>query len=247
VSAPAETTAVHVPATVSRRPLVVVHGTRSKPSALLGAFTAPADALGMPILAPWFGRLSGYQRLGTPAEPLSAIDVLHDAVDKLGAELGGKVDSFDLLGFSGGAQFAHRYALVHPERVGRMVLGAAGWYTYLDDRPFPGGVGPSEVLGGFSIDIGAFLRIPTLILVGERDVQRNASLRTGRRLDARQGEHRLARAITWRAHLGSVAARLEMADNTQVAVMRATGHSLRRALERGGLVERSMAFITGAE
>ena len=128
-----------------------------------------------------------------------------------------------------------------------MVLGAAGWYTYLDDRPFPRGVGSSDVLGDSTIDIGAFLGIPTLILVGERDVERDASLRTTRRLDADQGEHRLARAITWRAHLERIATGLEIPDNTQVAVMQATGHSLRQALGRGGLVERSMEFILDAE
>ena len=35
----------------------------------------------------------------------------------------------NLFGFSGGAQFAHRYAMAHPGSVNALVLTAPGWFT----------------------------------------------------------------------------------------------------------------------
>jgi poly(3-hydroxybutyrate) depolymerase len=37
-----------------------------------------------------------------------------------------------LSGYSGGGQFVHRFMLVHPGRVARVAVGAAGWYTFPD-------------------------------------------------------------------------------------------------------------------
>ena len=50
----------------------------------------------------------------------------------------------DLVGFSGGAQFAHRFAMLYPGCVRRVVVAAAGWYTYIDpSRPFPLAAAPA--------------------------------------------------------------------------------------------------------
>ena len=55
---------------------------------------------------------------------------------------GAAAGPFYLFGFSGGAQFAHRYVLAHPDRVAAAGIGAAGWYTFPDSAtPYPYGLG----------------------------------------------------------------------------------------------------------
>lgn len=216
-------------------PIVAVHGARTAAADLLEVLRPVADGLGRPLLAPSFSGPAhrGFQRLAFPGRPLGAADALEVA-------LAGAVDRepFDLVGVSGGAQFAHRFALLFPDRVHRLVLVGAGWYTALDpDRAFPHGT------GGQPVDEAAFLEVPTLLLVGERDVQRGGLLRTSSRLDSEQGEHRLARAVWWREHVAARAARLGRPGRIRLELLPGTGHSLDAAVEHGGLRCRIQSFL----
>ncbi len=216
-------------------PIVAVHGVRTTAADLIQALRPVADGLGRPLLAPSFVRPAhrGFQRLAFQGRPLGAADALEVALARaLGCE------PFDLVGVSGGAQFAHRFALVFPDRVHRLVLVGAGWYTALDpDRPFPHGT------GGQPIDEPAFLAVPTLLLVGERDVQRGTLLRSSTRLDSEQGEHRLARAVWWREHVAARAARLDRPCQIRLELLPGTAHSLEAAVHRGGLQCRIHSFL----
>jgi pimeloyl-ACP methyl ester carboxylesterase len=103
-----------------------------------------------------------------------------------------------LFGFSGGGQFAHRYALFYPRRVARQVLGAPGWYTFPDpEHRYPLGLrtAPPE-WPKLTFNPGRFLRIPTLVLVGEHDNRRDRELNRTRQVDVHQGLDRMERAPT---------------------------------------------------
>jgi len=48
----------------------------------------------------------------------------------------------DLFGLYGGAQLAHRFAMIYPQRVGQLNLAAAGWYCLPDaSMAYPYGLG----------------------------------------------------------------------------------------------------------
>ena len=123
---------------------MLVHGRGRAAARQFRAFLPMAIARGVALIAPTFPaqRFSGYQYLAGTDGPLCARDALLGTLDDAWQHLGVGTDEVDLVGFSGGAQFAHRFAMSAPGRVRRAVVAAAGWYTYLDeDRPFPRGAG----------------------------------------------------------------------------------------------------------
>ena len=227
-------------------PLVLVHGAGRRAASMFRAFLPQAISLGVPLIAPLFpaDRFTGYQSLGGADGPLAALTAFLATLDDAAAQLQLPTDRIDVLGFSGGAQFAHRLAMVEPGRVRSAVVASAGWYTYLDDaRPFPCGVAPSARSGGRAVDAGEFLRIRIGVLVGDRDVERDARLRTGRGIDRRQGRDRLSRALHWTDHLEKVGSARGLPSRISFDLLSDTGHSFVEAAQRGGLVARSFDFL----
>ena len=103
-----------------------------------------------------------------------------------------------LFGYSGGGQFAHRYAMANPERVAGVVIGAAGWYTMPQNNcSFPHGVAPCRDLPNLRFDSASFLRVPMTVIVGDRDCDRDHGLNKSARVDRLQGRTRIERALTW--------------------------------------------------
>lgn len=216
--------------------LVLVHGMSSTSASILDRFLPIATERGIALLAPDFttGIFRGYQRLRGRAGPLAAAEALSQVAAGQAARLGLDPQRIDLAGFSGGAQFAHRYALVFPRRVRRLVTVAAGWYTECDEAlPFPEGLGGLEV----EIDQLSFLHLPKLVVVGADDSSRDANLRRSEALDRRQGRHRLERARFWFDHLQAQAAALGVESHARFELLPGTGHSLRDAIRRGGLAQ----------
>ena len=79
-------------------------------------------------------------------------------------------ERFMLGGFSGGAQFAHRFAYFHGERLTALSLAAPGRVTLLDDAfDWWSGVRDAERLFGRPINRGALHGLPVQLLVGEND------------------------------------------------------------------------------
>ncbi len=237
-----------VPKEWTAPPIVLIPGSSGNAPNYLSTFRPYAEYGGAPLLVPEFGGGShrGYQRLISDGRPLGAARVLDEALEALAKELGMPLPVFDLVGFSGGAQFAHRYALLYPQRVRRLVVGAAGWYTQLDsDRPFPHGTAPSTASDGMAVDVKGFLGVDVLITVGERDTTRGRQLRSDSRLDAEQGENRLSRALNWYQRLLALADHRGVRAGARFEVMPKTGHSFSSAMAVGGFGGRTMEFLQG--
>lgn len=227
-------------------PLVLIHGNRRNTGRMFRAFLPRAIALGMPLLVPTFplGTFPGYQRLSGAAGPMSALHALESTLSDADDVLGLNTGRVSLCGFSGGAQFAHRFALYSPGRVRRLVVASSGYYTYLDEsRPFPYGIRPSALSAAVHPDVEAFLRLPLHVLVGELDVERTGALATGSVLDRAQGENRLTRALRWVDHLESVASVRHVRSRVSFDLLPGTAHSFTSAVHRGDLVTRVLDFI----
>ena len=223
----------------STPPLVLVHGHGRSAGRLFRAFLPMAMQAGIPLIAPHFPSHTHprYQQLCGPSGPWGAADdllaVLSDAASMHVME----TSSVDLLGFSGGAQFAHRFSLVAPSRIRRLVLVAAGWYTYLDRATaFPRGIAVDEG-AQYLPDPHRFLSIPTHVAVGEEDTHTGGALRHDRRLDLQQGMDRQTRALRWMDHLEEQARDLHTPQRLTFSLLPNTAHSLSSAVKRGGLVE----------
>ena len=176
-------------------PLVLVHGISRNAPELVLRFTEQANRLGVPLIAPLFRRESfgQYQQAVDPRSgqrsDLALLDILDDVASRFGLATG----RIALFGFSGGAQFAHRFALLHADRVRTCVPVSAGWYTMPDpDQAWPLGLAQSPV----PIDRQA-QSIPFHVIVGQRERDDDDALRRSPALDALQGENRRARARAW--------------------------------------------------
>ena len=229
------------------RPLLVaVHGISRNAGEHARRFARHAAEYGAAVLAPRFGRrrFPDYQRLGRAGRgdraDLALLELIEEVRD--GTGVGG--GAIYLFGFSGGAQFAHRFSFAYPERVARMAVAAAGWYTFPDPgRAFPRGVGSSGRPAGVRFSLPDFLRIPTLVLVGEEDTERDSELRQTRRLDFTQGRNRVERAQRWVAELQRAADRLGLAASVELDLLPGSDHSFTRCDRRGDLTRRVCEFF----
>jgi len=239
----------HPDSSAAPRWLCAVHGISRDAREQLQLLLAEANYRGFSLLAPRFdeGRYRSYQQLGWRGQGARADRALIGLLRRLDAA-GHRCRRVDLFGFSGGAQFAHRFTLAYPARVGRLAVAAAGWYTMPDSsRRFPYGL-RSRAGQPRALDLDGLLDRPILALVGDRDRFRDPALRRRHRLDREQGVHRLERARAWidalnrardaRARIGGAPPR------PQLQVMPEVGHNFSEAIRLGALDQRLFDFLT---
>lgn len=227
-----------VPATArpGARVLVLVHGISENALVHVLRFAGLARRHGFVLVAPLFlKRVYGrYQQLVDPKQGVRADLALLDILAAVGRDVGAAVDRVSIFGFSGGAQFAHRFTFAHPERVDVCACASAGWYTLPDPAlRYPEGLERAPAAGHEPLP-DAIRRIPFHVLVGDRDTARDSSLRTSDRLDAMQGRHRLQRARRWFAAMQAWGA----SPASTFTLLPGVGHCFVTAVERGGLDER---------
>lgn len=225
--------------------IVAMHGISRNAREQAALFLPVAQRHRCVLIAPRFDRehYRGFQQLGLDGAgrraDLDLLAILSHVADELGVPAG----PVHIAGFSGGAQFAHRFALLYPERVARLVLGAAGWYTWPDESlAYPYGMGAG---GGLAAPVASerLCRIPMLVAVGTRDTQRDRSLRSDEQLDALQGRTRVERARRWVAAINTVAASHGLAPAAELALIRGCGHSFKQMMTRGGLAGLALRFL----
>lgn len=177
---------------------VVIHGIARNAKVQARAFAKLCERYRVVMVVPVFGEDStDYQRLGRSGRGPRADAALDATIEEVVSRTGCKASPFHLFGSSGGAQFAHRYALAHPHRVARVVVAGSGWYTFPNPRArFPYGIRRSRELPGVRFDPEEFLRVPITVIIGERDTE-TAGLRSTPRVNRQQGATRVERARRW--------------------------------------------------
>lgn len=220
------------------RVLVAVHGISRQSELMIRWLGEAADKQGYTILAPHFSQkdFNGYQRLGGVSGGRADAALMAMLADAERFLPGLGYERICLFGFSGGAQFAHRFTLLHGGRVAALVLAAAGWYTPLDSRlNFPWGLRQGRRFKGARFSARALLSTPILTAVGVNDVLQDSALRRDPRIDAREGTHRKARAHWWFRHVQKGTQKLGLAVNHEFRLLPGTGHDFDQAVLRGGL------------
>lgn len=183
---------------VAVRLLVIMHGYRRLAGAYARQFTAFADEHRSALLAPVFPYPERFQQLGIGDDSFRADLCLLDLVDEVSGTVRVDAGAFDLFGFSAGAQFAHRFLYLHPERLRSVVVAAPGTVTLPTERyGWPNGMAGLDGLAGVQVDLDRVRQVRALLIVGEHDVG-DGNLNT---LDAanRFGRTRLERARTLHA------------------------------------------------
>jgi hypothetical protein len=98
--------------------------------------------------------------------------VLLAMVEQVGASYGLDFDRFALFGYSGGGHFAHRFLMLHPQRLWAATIGAPGSVTLLDPtRDWWVGTRNVKALFGAEIDMKALASVPVQMVVGAADLE----------------------------------------------------------------------------
>jgi pimeloyl-ACP methyl ester carboxylesterase len=229
-----------------RRLFVTVHGISRNAEEHALAFAALAERYGLVVVAPLFdeARYPDYQRLGRSGKGERADLMLDRIVAEAAHWSGADATRFHLFGYSGGGQFAHRYALARPERIAAYAIGAAGWYTLPDaTQKYPMGTRASERLPDLRFDADRFLAVPAAVFVGERDVHDGTALRQSEQLRAEQGENRQERGRNWIEAMRR-AARAGGHDTAfHFETLPRSPHCFAKSMRRGGLGERVLQWM----
>lgn len=232
----------------SRPLLVAVHGISRDARAQAELFAPRANALGQVVVAPEFGEKhwKRYQKAVIGQRSDVALLGLLDELRATGIWHGRRIE---LAGYSGGAQFAHRFAMLYPHLLARLSVVSAGWYTFPDEAPFPYGLGEAEgAASGWGAMAAAhldrFLGLPIQICVGAKDNRRDRNTRRGPEIDAQQGRDRVARATAWSAALIAAARKRGIRPDITLRILPDCGHDFGDCVTRGGL---DRIVLTGAQ
>lgn len=221
------------------RPLVAVHGITRNAEDVAHRLAARASAGGRALIAPLFSEAAypGYQRVLQRRRADKALLGLLEALVDEGVIGRGPVD---LAGFSGGAQFAHRFAWLYPHRVGRLSVASAGWWTFPDAAAFPYGLGAARASGGpaqasrwFRANTADFLDREIAVAVGALDCVVDPNTRSGAAIDAQQGPDRLTRARRWTGALRAAAERYGLEPRISLSVLPGCGHDFLDCADAG--------------
>lgn len=218
-------------------PLAVsVHGIARNAAAHAYRLMEEAERYGIVVVAPLFSkeRYGQYQQLLDPKLPARADLALLDIMDAAVGLTSADASKVLLFGYSGGAQFAHRFAMAHPGRVTSAVLAAAGWYTFpIASAPYPYGL---DTMGSeLSFDPYAMLRVRYHVMVGELDTDRDSSLRQSKRLDRAQGHTRVDRARNWAGAMKGFAKEVQLDAAVSLFTLPSVGHNFVDSVEKAAL------------
>lgn len=226
-------------AQVASPAVVAVHGITRGVDEMVAHLLPRARATGRTVVIPHFDmdHWPRYQRAACRNRADWAMIRLTEALCAEGLIGPGP---YDLAGFSGGAQFAHRFAWLYPGRVGRLCLTAPGWWTLPDAQmawPYGIATAPGDQGLGFCLqsNLRPFLNRRITVCVGGDDVERDPNLRTGAEIDARQGPNRLARARRWCAEMEARARAEGLAPAISLRVLQGCGHNFTECVVNGGL------------
>ncbi|WP_117192000.1 alpha/beta hydrolase [Rhizobium terrae] len=156
-------------------PLVIVaHGSDRDATGMLDAMREGLAGRPVSILAPLFPSEIGGEDHSDGYKFLVSGGIDYVSVTKsmiaAASQMVGGFGSIYLFGFSGGAQFAHRYALFCASELSGLVVASPGNVTLLDETLewWPGLDGASAVIG-LSTDIASLRRLPVEIIIGSED------------------------------------------------------------------------------
>ena len=217
--------------------LACVHGITRNAHELAMHFMPAAERHGVMLVVPLFAkdRHRRYQRLGDERTVARADRVFGQILDEVGLLSGASTASVNLFGYSAGAQFVHRYAFVNPQRVRAYVAAAAGWYTFPDTQmDYPRGLRSTHL----HMEEQALLRVPASVMVGEKDLARDAALNGQEDIDRQQGSERFARGTNWIAAMRAAAAAHGLDTRIEFVPLPHADHSFHRCATKGGLVSR---------
>jgi pimeloyl-ACP methyl ester carboxylesterase len=222
-------------------PLLALHGISRNAREVDDIFAEAANASGRVVITPNFAADTWpvFQRVTRRIRPDRALLNLLGTLRSLSPTF---AVPFDLFGFSGGAQLAHRFAMLYPELIGDIHLGAAGWYTAPDlSGAYPYGIDDTDNQQPWGrrmrSGLPAFLSRNITVYVGDQDIERDKALRCNTQLDHQQGRNRVERARNYIGRINAQQADLALPVTGRLRMLPGCGHSFTECVQRGALAD----------
>lgn len=205
-------------------------------------FALENDAI---LVVPYFSSESfqGYNCLGVNPGEKRADKAFLDMLEEVSEILEMEMEKIYLLGYSAGAQFVHRFSMLYPEKIEKLVVQAAGFYTMPNSsKKFPDGCDTSELEDIPAVNLEKFLQIPTYLFVGEEDILRTPNLRQDEFVDSTQGMTRVERGEKWLNTVKNMARERKLETPYGFKTIPKSGHGFEVCMENG-LGEKSWNFL----
>lgn len=216
------------------RVLVALHGIGGDGAAFASDLTAAADQHGWLLVAPTIAYGDWMDPVQVAHEDAALISWLSDYLSQLSAQTDRPIDpEVLLLGFSRGAQLAHRFAEAYPQRVVAVAAVSAGAYTLPQTTatdgtplPFPFGVGDFPSTVGQVFQPAELRSVHFWVGVGNNDTN---PADVPRQFDPFQGDDRLDRALAFAKALNT------LDISVQLAVFPGVPHALTPGMQQAAL------------
>lgn len=185
--------------------LFIIHGGSRNVDKYLNLWRDPAKDKNVILVAPHFTR-ENYQFYATLGMAKSSGDIINNEVNWLTNSIASfhtffkskfnlKTDTYLMFGFSGGSQFTHRYLMYGQDKaVEKAAIGSAGWYTFINNEPFPYGIKGMPLEPG---RIEWMMSREILFLLGSKDNDPNHSSLNSSKGARKQGTNRLSRGWSY--------------------------------------------------
>lgn len=155
---------------------VLVHGSLRDADILRDTFIDFAEAHQCLLLAPLFPAgiddaedLHNYKHIAYRGIRYDLIVL--DMIEELAGRYRVAKEKVLMHGFSGGAQFAHRFFYLHPGRLRAVSVGAPGTVTLPDQRDWWVGVKGMEEIFGRPFDVAAMRDVAVQLVIGDQDIE----------------------------------------------------------------------------
>lgn len=178
-------------------------------------------------------QFGNYNILSTSNKNKKRADLVLKAILEDFSNLSGiELDKINLLGFSAGAQFAHRYSLLYPEQINKLFICSSGSYTFLDETlDYPAGIKSNTF--NFMNKKDEFLKIPIYLYVGEDDTSREGSINKAPILDKLQGKTRVDRAKNWYKHIKTLKDESNIKSDIKFEIIDNSSHNFKECMHNG--------------
>lgn len=228
--------------------LFVLHGNGRNATGIRNAWIKEANAEDIILVAPEFSDagfpggdgyiLGNVFKDGDNPSPETlnpekdwAFSVIEPLFDEVKSQLGNTSSTYNIFGFSAGAQFAHRFMLFKPEaRAKKIVASAAGWYTVPDTSiTFPYGIDESPIE---EVDPLSYFSKDFTLQIGTLDKDSDApSLRRNTVVD-QQGTNRYDRAYHMFNTSKAITGELSVNFNWSIVETQGNDHDLEGSISQ---------------
>lgn len=225
------------------RTLLLLHGISRNAAELAARFAAAEQWDEWTLIAPIFEkkRFGQYQQALARPGKIRSDDAITALIGRIFDDEGLSVPPVHIFGFSGGAQLAHRYAMLHPRGVAGVYAMAAGWYLMPDaDLPYPYGLAERVAMPCLLADA---LRVPIVAAVGALDTRCDNVVRQEPIINQKQGRNRRVRAQKWQKAMNDTAARMGINSAVSSQLIANGTHNFGQCAEETDLLNRVHAAL----